>query len=86
MTKRQQDNRIRRLDKKWEESIHPFNDVINLFLKHIKLEIRIFTNYMMYRKRPSNRVERYADTFVWWFIIVVIFFALKGFTYWLTGR
>ena len=86
MTKRQQDNRIKKLEKEWEEQAHPFNDAVDSFIKYVKKEIKMFTNYMMYRKRPSNKIERFADTFMWWFIIIVIYFALEGFFYKLTGR
>lgn len=86
MTKRQENIRIKKLENEWDKSSKKTNDTIDLFLKYVKKEIKIFTNFMMYRKRPSDKIERLADTFTWWFIIIVIFFALKGFTYWLTGR
>ncbi len=86
MTKRQENIRISKKEKEWEEIAKPSNDAVYLVMKYVKSEMKRFTNYMMYRKRPSNKIERFADNFTWWFIIVVIFFALKGFTYWLTGR
>lgn len=86
MTKRQQDNRIKKLEKEWEETAHPFNDAVDSFVKYVKKEITRFNNYMMYRKRPSNRIDRIADTFTWWVIMTIIFFAYKGITYTVFGR
>jgi hypothetical protein len=86
MTKRQQDNRIKKIEKEWEEQAHPFNDGIDRVYRFWKRETSIFTNYMMYRKRPSNKADRFADTLLWWFIMTIIFFAYKGFCYTLFGR
>lgn len=86
MTKRQENIRIKKIEKHFKEISKPANDAIDMFSKYVKREIKTFTNYMMYRKRPTNKVDRYADTFIWWFIIVIIFFALKGITYTFTGR
>lgn len=86
MTKRQQDNRIKKIEKEWEEQAHPFHDGIDLFVKYVKRELKDFMNSMMYRQKPKNKVDRFYENFVWWLKIIGIFFMLKGITYWLTGR
>lgn len=52
----------------------------------VRREWRILINAMMYRTKPTDKFERGWDEIVWWVKLVVIFFALKGFTYWMTGR
>lgn len=86
MTKRQQDNRIKKLEKEWEETAHPFNDAVDSSVRYVKKELSRFTNYMMYRKRPSKKIDRITDTAIWWFIMTIIFFAYKGITYTIFGR
>jgi hypothetical protein len=51
-----------------------------------KLEVRHQKNSMMYGKRQKNKWDRWWYEGVWWFKILIIYFALEGFTYWLTGR
>ena len=45
----------------------------------IKKEIKHMMEFMMYYKKPKDKFERVWHTFEWWGIIIVIFFALKGF-------
>lgn len=86
MTKRQENRKIDEISKKWGKIAEPSQDAVSVAMRYFKREIKRFTNYMMYRKRPTDKIERYADTFMWWFIIVIIYFALEGFTYKFTGR
>jgi len=86
MTKRQQDNRIKRLEKEWEEQAHPFNDAIDWLSKYVKKNIKDTMNSLMYRKKPTDKKDRIADEIVWWLKLIGIFFMFKGISYWLTGR
>ncbi len=86
MTKRQENIRLKKYEKYLEKVAKPSNDALAIIFRYVKKEIKRFTNYMMYRTRPSNKFDRFADNFLWWFIIVVIYFALEGFFYKITGR
>lgn len=86
MTKRQENIRLKKHEKHFDEIAKPSNDAIAIVFRYLKREIKTFTNYMMYRKRPSNKFDRFADTFLWWFIVIIIYFALEGFFYKITGR
>lgn len=80
--KKELDERIKRKEEEWQEQMEPFNS----FWDYVKEAIGDGINSMMYNKKPTDKGEKIADQFIWFFKIVVIFFALKGFTYWLTGR
>lgn len=76
------DNKIR----EWDEISHKTNDSISKFWKHIRIAIRDFNDSLMFIKRPSNKADRLGESMIWWFKILVIYFALEGFFYKLTGR
>ncbi len=86
MTKRQENIRIKKKEKEWEDIAKPTGDIIDLCVKYVKKEIKNFMNSMMYRQKPKNKTERSMENFMWWLKIIGIFFMLKGITYWMTGR
>lgn len=86
MTKRQENIRLKKYEKHFEEVAKPSRDVIDLVVKYVKREIKDFMNSMMYRQKPKDKTERFFENFMWWLKLIGIFFMFKGITYWMTGR
>lgn len=81
-----EDEKLEAKKRYFDEVYSPVERSIRGFNKEVVKIFRSITNFMMYSKKPTNKGERFAHALEWWFYIGIIFFALKGFTYWLTGR
>lgn len=86
MLKKRDRKRLEVKEKEWDEISAGINSSLIKFWKGIKREVNNFRNSMMYQKKQPDKINRFVEELVWWFKIGVIFFAFKGFTYWLTGR
>jgi len=69
-------------EKEWDAQKNGFYR----FLHGSKKEIKIMKDHMMYFKKPQDKGDRFWHEATWWFFIVFIYFALRGFMYTLTGR
>lgn len=86
MTKKREDKLVAVKEKEWEEIASPFNNFMEKMWKEIKRDWKTMINNLMYAKKPKDKVDKFIHEFYWWGFVILIFFALKGFTYWLTGR
>jgi hypothetical protein len=86
MLKKREEKYLAAKDKEWEEINHGFNHFCSGVWKELRRDVKEQFVCMMYYKRPNNKYDRFAHAVEWWFKIGIIFFAFKGFTFWLTGR
>jgi hypothetical protein len=85
MTKSEQ-RKLESKEREWELTERGLNRRVRKFLKTIGRIIKEEASKMMYNRKPKNKIDRKAEEFFWWVKLIIIFFAFKGFTYWLTGR
>lgn len=85
MTKRQQDNKIKRFDKKWEEDNKSFNKFVDRSARHVSLQFKYMINYFMFYK-PSDKFNRKWHIGEMTLIYLGIYFAIRGFMYTVFGR
>lgn len=70
---RNEAQRIRRRKELWDKELAP----VEKFLSQVKKIIKEEKNKMMYGKKETNRIDRYAYELVWWFKLVIIFMAFS---------
>mgnify|MGYP007070587455 CR=1 FL=1 len=73
MLRRNEAQKIRRQKERWNKAMLP----VEKFLKEVKNIIKEEKNKMMYGKKETNRIDRYAYELVWWFKLVIIFMAFS---------
>jgi hypothetical protein len=78
--------KIKAKEREWDEILRPVKEYWSIVWKEIKSDLKKMMNFMMFSKKPNDRIDRFVHGIEWWFGIGLIFFAIKGFTYWLTGR
>ena len=78
MNRRREAQNIRRRKEIWDKELAP----VEKFLRQVKKVIREEKNKMMYGKKETNRIDRFAYELVWWFKLVIVFMAFS----YITGR
>lgn len=73
MTKREENRELEAKKKDWDGKVRP----INKFIKEIKKIVIDEKNKMMYGKRETDKIDRFAYEFSWWFKLVIIFCAFS---------
>jgi len=86
MLSKSEQRKLAAREKEWNEALKPFNKVLDAVKKEVRRDYRAMMNFMMYYKKPKDKIDRGIHFVLWWLAIGFIFFAFKGFTYWLTGR
>jgi hypothetical protein len=72
MTK-SESQKIRRQKERFDKVMRP----VDKFLNEIKKIIKEEKNKMMYGKKETNRIDRFAYELIWWAKLVVIFLAFS---------
>ena len=71
--------RIESKKREWERTERGFNRRVRKLWKIFKSELIEGKNNMIYGKRPKDKLERIWYECMWFFKIMIIFFALRGF-------
>lgn len=84
--KKSEERKIARKEKEWGEIARPIDKFSSAIKKEFRRDYKAVMNFMMYYKKPKDRIDRWIHGFVWWLIIGGVFFAMKGLTDFLTGK
>jgi len=84
--KKSEKRKLAAKEKEWDQVSSGINPEWLRFWKGVRRDFNGFINSIMFNKKPTNKTDRLESELRWWFKIILIGFAFKGVTYWLTGR